>query len=278
MKPVKEKIQEWVNNGADYDNGVAIYSELLKGRGMTGMFVGRGYRYADKLMAELCKLGGLNYQAQKKAAQGAKTSNAAQHNISRPATESHEPEYTVANSGSALPGTHNYNEVEPARDLKGYPISVIKLIDEYSRLSNERSITHLKMGELPEDNRHDTVEARRKLFDRVKELSARLEVLYTAKEAWFADKTMPDEVALWPDDEPDPLQELPEDPILLKKIKKNLQTNVVKQVNRLDYQDVRKSETKHPMPVGPKRQYIEKKIAAMKKKIEEIDYMLNKFI
>jgi hypothetical protein len=62
----------------------------------------------------------------------------------------------------------------------------------------------------------------------------------------------------------------------LKKLKENLRIKISKAENRLEYQSDKKEEKPKPMPEGPKRAEILKRIEEMKKQKEAVEYKIVK--
>jgi len=64
----------------------------------------------------------------------------------------------------------------------------------------------------------------------------------------------------------------------LRRMKKNVQTNMVKARNMLDYQSHHKKEEENPMPQGYKREVINTRIREYKTQLEEIDAKMAELI
>jgi hypothetical protein len=60
----------------------------------------------------------------------------------------------------------------------------------------------------------------------------------------------------------------------LKKLKENLRIKIAKAENRLEFQTDTKGEKPNPMPEGPKRAELVKRIAEMKKQKEAVEYKI----
>jgi hypothetical protein len=194
------------------------------------------------------------------------------------------------------------------------PEIVEKVIREHSETFLLRSRLHEQLRALPPDNDPSTVKQRKNLSDSLSLLSARIELLFAAKEAWYNEGLLPDAAILFPQPPsachdsacdcvcdsacPDsacdsacdsarpasarPLTrasesvELPTTPQELKKLKKNLQTSNTKDQNLLEYQDIIKADKPNPMPPGPKKLKLENRIKTRLAQIEQIDYKLLK--
>jgi hypothetical protein len=55
-------VLEWLQAGADYDQGSALYVRVGKNRNMAALFPGKKYRLQSKLRYELCKSVGLDWK------------------------------------------------------------------------------------------------------------------------------------------------------------------------------------------------------------------------
>ena len=200
---------------------------------------GREHRYANKLKYELCKSAGLNYQSL-----GA------------------DPEPASAPGSNPLEGK--------------IPPEVEQVIKEHSRLFNLRAQLHVQMAGMPENNEEETVKMRKNLSDTIEIMSARIDLLFASKEAFYTEHQLPDLTILFPEPPANPPEAvpLPDDPKELKKLKKNLQTNNTKDQNQLEYQDDKKAIKPNPMPPGPKRLKLETRIKDRLIQIEQIDYKI----
>ncbi len=172
-------------------------------------------------------------------------------------------------------------ETIATKPLEEYPLVMRRVILEYAELFQERSQLHTAMGRLPETNTDSVCTKRAELFDLIKSISDRLEILFVTQEAFAKDGSVPNELELFPPaaepnvESPDVALVVDED--LLKKQKKNLQSGNSKDQTILDYQANERSDVKNPMPTGPKRIKIEMRIAERNKRIEEIEVALLKY-
>ena len=166
------------------------------------------------------------------------------------------------------------------KPLEEYPLVMRRVILEYAELFQERSQLHTVMGRLPESNAESVCAKRSELFNLIKSISDRLELLFVTQEAFAKEGTIPVEAELFPP-AAEPVAEAPADTTLidedsLKKQKKNLQSGNSKDQTILDYQANERTEVKKPMPNGPKRTKIEMRIAERNIRIEEIEVALLK--
>ncbi|MBK9358812.1 MAG: hypothetical protein IPN08_15750 [Bacteroidales bacterium] len=236
---MKEKVLQWIEDGCDYNHGLTLLAETGKHKSLIRSITGREHRYTNKLKYELCKAAGLQYL----------------------------PVPGDKKDPADLPEEKGKNKI---------PEEVEQVIKEHSKLFNLRAQLHEQMASLPEDNEDETVKKRKNLSDSIEIMSARIDLLFAAKEAFYKEHKLPNLSVLFPEAPANPpaAEPLPEDPKELRKLKKNLQTNNTKDQNQLDYQDDKKAAKPNPMPSGPKRLKLETRIKDRHVQIEQIDYKL----
>jgi len=186
--------------------------------------------------------------------------------------------------GEAMQG-RNFSEVKETiatKPLEEYPLVMRRVIMEYAELFQERSQLHTVMGRLPESNTESVCAKRAELFNLIKSISDRLELLFITQEAFAEAEIIPVESELFPP-AAEPVAEVTSDTTLmdedsLKKQKKNLQSGNSKDQTILEYQSNDRTDVKKPMPNGPKRTKIEMRIAERNTRIEEIEVLLLKYV
>jgi hypothetical protein len=275
MEYQRSFVLEWLNSGAHFDQGVVLYARIGKNRNMAALFPGRKQRYESKLRYELCKSVGIDWRKEAISTFSAASSAC---DVGLDCVD-------IADSlvvGDPVPSVGSVSITDPdfnsSSDSQSYPAVVRRVIHEYGEAYRERSRLHYQMTSVVEGNSPENMAIRRELLVGIKALSARMDVLFAAKDNYLRSRVLPDAGALWPPEKPAaPLVEaapLPDDPVELRKLKKNLQTYNVKDNNLLQYQSVSSQPEKHPMPQGPRRLGIEKRIRSRMKMIERIDYKL----
>lgn len=291
MEDPRSLVLKWLQAGAGYEQGAALYARVGKNRNMAALFPGRKYRMESKLRYELCKSVGLDW---KKLPIGAKTDDGPGVIQQAPVSD-YDSSFSSA-SVSPIPSPYPSiitsdspdNGCPVLNDNEQYPSVVRRVIHEYGEAYRERSRLHYQMSTGPGDNAPENMAIRRDLLARIKALSLRMDDLFSAKDNYLRSKVLPDASALWPPENgavssssssSSPVssleyQPLPDDPAELRRLKKNLQTYNVKDNNLLLYQSATVQQDKHPMPAGPRRLGIEKRIRARLKQIERIDYKL----
>lgn len=165
-----------------------------------------------------------------------------------------------------------------------YPDAIKAVVIEYSDLYKFRSITHKEIKQMAEDNLDETVAQREKLAKTILGVSHRLEMLWQIISDYKENGTIPTNESLpvpfdpetWGKEEKKPAIEieLAQDLIGLKKQKDNWRIKISKSENKLLYQSEKKLDKENPMPKGPKRLALEKKIERLKAEKELIEYAI----
>jgi hypothetical protein len=270
----------------EYNSGVDLLVKITHKQTYYDLFNGKGKSLPDKLAYEICKATMLADHITWKDF------------IRKVLAGNFESENQLTDSSDVklserMPGIENKQKIcKPdssetiettetieTKPLSQYPSVIRRIIHEYAALFQERSKLHSVMSEMPESNAESVCAKRAEIFDLIKSISARLEILYEAKKAFEENGIIPEESSVFPpaekeEEEPD-LCSL--DEVSLKKQKKNLQSSNSKDQTMLDYQSKERTEVKIPMPNGPKRAKIEMRIRERNKQIEEIETLLLKY-
>jgi len=274
----KETVTEWVRNGMDYNQGIALLVQVTGQKYYSGMFVGKQRTMGDKLAYELLKNSGVATLANWKdfiaEIQGSQFVSCEKRAKLQPVAKLTAAATFTIHSEVPLSAVVETIDTKP---LAEYPKVIRRMIHEYAELFQERSKLHDAMCQMPESNAESVCTKRQEIFSVIKSISNRLEVLYSAKDTFDKKGTVPNERELYPDEKPD------EQPISkyagmdteeLKRQKKNLQTGNSKDQTILDYQGNENHDVKTPMPNGPKRIKIEMRVQERNKWIKEIEMML----
>lgn len=277
----KETVIEWVRSGMDYNKGVALLVQVTGQKYYTGMFVGKHPTMASKLAYELLKNSGAATLANWKDFI-AETCGKPFVSCDRNPTLQRVEKFKAVTTFSCPPDVplSVVTESIETKPLEEYPKVIRRLILEYAELFQERSKLHNAMCLMPDTNAETVCSKRVEIFGLIKSLSSRLEILWTAKDAFDNKGTLPNVKELYP--EIDAAAAVPVSKYAamgaeeLKRQKKNLQTGNSKDQTILDYQGNENHDVKTPMPNGPKRMKIEMRIAERNKQIEEIEMMLLK--
>ena len=295
MNDIQLKVIRWIRSGMDYNAGLNLLVELTHKQTFFNLFSGKDKALADKLAYEICKAAMLaNHITWKDFIRKAKeeegieiidTTEELPNDFSDVKLPKVMPGEKNSNIISGL-GSENRNEtIEPAETLETkplteYPPVIRRIIHEYAALFQERSKLHSVMTGMPESNAESVCAKRAELFDLIKSISDRLEILYSTKKEFDEKGIIPEESEVFTpigkeETEPD-IASL--DEAALKKQKKNLQSSNSKDQTILDYQSKERTEVKTPMPNGPKRLKIEMRINDRNKKIVEIETLLLKYV
>lgn len=182
------------------------------------------------------------------------------------------------------------------QENESYPVVINKLIRILQAYYQKRSILHGLLSEVPDTNDAPDVEKRLDILKEINIKSTVMDYIYPFIREYKENGTIPDETAIAAEIEritqltitepgdtsndqgdanTDPADEtLPDNVEELKKLKKALQTKKSKANNRLLYQNDKKQEKENPLPPCPDRAKYEAQIAAIDKKVEEIDYKI----
>ena len=289
MQDNQIKVISWIKSGMDYTEGVDLLVKITRKQTFYNLFTGKDIAFADKLAYEICKAALLadhvTWKDFIRDVQNGKFEIENQptdfSNVKIPdhiPGIENNPKICAPDSAETIGTTETIETAETIETklLSEYPT----IIHEYAALFQERSKLHTVMVEMPESNAESVCAKRAELFDLIKSISARLEILYFAKMEFDEKGIIPEESSVFPpvgkeDAEPD-ITTL--DETSLKKQKKNLQSSNSKDQTMLEYQSKERTEVKTPMPNGPKRAKIEMRIQERNKKIEEIETLLLKYV
>jgi len=241
MKPTEEfafQITAWLESGQDYERGVTLFIQFSNNQTLKKLFPGREAKFRNKLTYELTKLAGKPFN---------------------PLPVPVKPEIKPSSIPPvALPEQLN----DTGANL---PKIIGRVIKVYNKLYNERSIAHNSLKAIPADNRPENVAARQAILDKISKGSARMDELYLAKDAYDKDGILPvEEILFRKKSQPAEPASTPEE---IQRQLLNAKKNLSKDLNLLEYQTVTKQAKANPMPTGPKRSEIEKRIANRKKEI-----------
>ncbi|HBB00724.1 MAG: hypothetical protein A2W86_11775 [Bacteroidetes bacterium GWD2_45_23] len=169
---------------------------------------------------------------------------------------------------------------------KEYPDVVKRVLTEYSDLYKQRSILHKELKEIGETNSEDAVARRKTIAASILGVSHRMEELWKSYSAYKDSGIVPSDdlfnKPFDPDNPSSPVETKKQDTGItladdiegLKKQKENWRIKIAKAENKLLYQSEKKLAKENPMPKGPKRITLEKKIERMKVEKEQIEYAI----
>ena len=261
----KQAVLDWIQSGCNYEQGAILYSQFGKNSFLRKDFPGRQHKHATKIIYELCKSVGLDYAQLQREKLIPKLVE--MKPVKKLLSNASVPDFLVSEL------VEDVEDIE-FKNITEYPPILRRVISEYAELFQERSKMHRILTEMPEGNSQALKTKRAEIFDIIKSLSARLEFLYAIRQQFEVNGEIPSEDEIWPAPKEEAKTELPDDPELLRKMKKNQQSANSKDQNMLDYQSQKKGEAEKPMPTGPKRLKLENRIKARLKFIQKIDLKL----
>lgn len=243
------EVLKWCNTGCEHTTGVSLFFKFGKNKVLQNVFLRKNPKYvAAKLKYELCKSVGLDWKNLPPLPDSVKTEIGSQ------------PSGFFPSQNKQIPIVTN-------TPLSQYPKIIRSIKYERSKLYNNRSILHREMSGIPVNNTTANVKDRAIKLEEINSLSRRLDFLYEFIKQYEQIGTIPEETDVWPK------QILPKPPTIaeLKKEKKNLQTANTRDRNMLKYQQATKAKKLKPMPNGPKRNKIEKRMSDRNTEIDKIN-------
>ena len=241
------EINAWLDSEQDYTSGVNLFVIHGKNPTLKRLFPGKEYKYKNKLVYELTKLTGQPFTPIPVKAD----------RILKPSSLSPQllPE-DIGALGDNLPKV------------------IARLIKEYGKRYNDRSIAHHALKEIPPDNRPENVVARQKLLMTISEHSSRMDELYLSKQAFEKEGTLPDEETHFPKKN---VKHFPSE-LSVEDIKKQIRNNeqsLSKDMLLLEFQCKTRLPAPNPMPAGPKRAEIQKRITSKRDLIAKLKIQLD---
>jgi hypothetical protein len=267
MANIKEQIIDWFNGPQDYNQGIALLQEVSKKNKVIGKLIRRGDTRDsfEKLVWELNKVAGLKKipasQVDKTKDKSIKTKEKTAQTPRQETDKSTKLKYNLIGD----------------KDIDSYPPEVNRLVKEYSSLYMQRGKKHAALKRLGDGNDQETVTARQPLIADIKKMSDRMEVPNSAFQGYEKEGFSLDQNILWPEEKaagnvqqaPGSMETIEE----LKTKKKNIQSSITKDRNLLTYGGKTKPKDgkEKPVPAGPKRTTLEKRIARKEKEIADLD-------
>jgi len=277
MTEEQKLVLKWYYCGKNYNEGAGLFSRISPNKQMSRIFPGREYRYRDKLEYELCKAVNLDWKNMPENPEpetDLTDQDTGDSVVSKIIDASAKSAEHITEFTRKIADAVSDKSQAGSQPSQTYPEEIEKILKEHSRLQGVRSGYHGQMGEVPEDNTPESVARRKELSELMANCSAQIEKLYAAKEAFFLQGTLPDMDVLFPAEAAKKELKLPDDPEVLAKMKKNLQTSVCKDQNQLEYQSDSKKDAPDPMPEGAQRIKLVKRIQAKQETIGKINLKL----
>ncbi len=154
-----------------------------------------------------------------------------------------------------------------------YPPVIERIKADLPVMYKQRVQLQKELTELTQTNAVDEKEKAAQLAEIIHELAERYQLLHDAKELYFNEGIVPDEKELYPEDEKN--KDLADiDPVKLLKEKKNLESSLTKDRNKLLYQSIKKLDEENPMPKGEARTKLEARIKTKEERLKAINEYL----
>lgn len=260
---IKETITKWLNGPQDYQEGVVILQEISrKHKVLSKLLKGESKTRAEKLAYMLSKEIGL--KSVPKPTIG-------------PSPESKKPQ--PQKPAEATPEEGRLSLIGKDAKLSSFPVEIQRVINDYSALYRERGKIHKMLVFVGDDNDDVSCAQRADLAAKIKETSEKMESFFEAFDAYKKEGVILTK-ALYPEPsgkkEPDPQPDQSVDE--MKRLKKNLQASLVKDRNLLLYRTKTKPDngTENPLPEGPGKIKLEKRIKAKEKQIADLEMKIAK--
>jgi hypothetical protein len=270
-------IDEWVEKGCDYNTGVEIFAQLSNNKPFINFLRGGDPRFAErkgKLFHHLMKL---------KPKAGDVPVNTG--DPVKPLPPKAPPKVVIESTSMdvKIPLPHKLTITKTFEDgeltnvtaeaIDTYPPVIQSAINMLSSFYKEKAKLWKEREELGYDNSSNVVAKRKALSDSIFDITNKMDLLYKIRNDYFTFGIVPENVT------PSSItienkDELPNTVEDLKTMKKNVQTNIAKDRNRLEYQNPNKQKVKTPIPSGPKRTTIEKRIEERLELVKKIDEKL----
>jgi hypothetical protein len=272
MENIKKQIIDWFNGPQDFDQGLNLLQQVSKKNKVRGKLAKRGETRSsiEKLIWELNKVAGLKKIPAPKALRAGNGAKSNEKKHLRPSA--------IPPKGEEIQKS-KFNLIGE-KDLDSYPPEVRRLVKEYSSLYMQRGKKHAAIRRLGDGNDQEKITARQPLIADIKKMSDRMEVLYIAFNGYEKEGFSLDQNFLWPEEKIigagqqaiGSIKTIEE----LKIQKKNIQSSVTKDRNLLAYGSKTKPKDgkEKPIPAGPKRTTLEKRIAKKEKEIIAIDQLI----
>jgi hypothetical protein len=276
MSDIKSKVQEWLKDGKDYDDGITLLSRHSKKKSMVRFLsMNPNPSKADKLLYELLKMAGLE-KAYYTHSEVIKKLHP-EHKISgkvKTVVKKNRP------AKKQIPAGTKVSEIKHTEPFNKLPLIVQEVIKQKGRLYAKREQLQEKLSNPKTmDNKPENVEARKLIGAKIERISLRIDELYEAEKSFKkTGAAIPETIMDWKEN-PEPenknmpaLNKLSD--LELKNKQTNLKSYLTKENNQLRYQNKSAQKEENPMPAGPKRTKLEQKVKARKLEIDAIEQEL----
>jgi phage host-nuclease inhibitor protein Gam len=273
MSELKKQVQDWIDAGKDYNEGLNLLTKNSKNKAMARILsMNPNPSKADKILYELLKLAGMkdDYVQQ----------SAIINNVVQPSVIINRPE----RKKDKIPAVKIVQATDPIKHSKPFnklPLIIQEVIKQKGGLYRTREQLHAKISDENQlSNKPEYVKKRKPILDKIEHISKRIDELYEAEKDFKENGTLPSEDLLnWDTDTKQEVKKtIPNSSKLsdleLKNRLTNLKTYLTKETNQLRFQTKSVQQEENPMPNGPKRDALENKIAMRKVEMEVIEIEL----
>jgi len=272
METINNEISAWLKK-RDYQLGLLLLSKYSKNKTIVRILsMNPNKSKADKLLYELLKLSGRSNEYL---------------SLSKIIPVENKPAPAVPGKVKAEPKKPvQKKEAKKVIAVAGIkvtfnklPLIIQEIIKQRGRLYRDREILHEKLTATGEKNTPENIVLRAMLGDKIEHIAQRIDAIYSALEHYEKNKTLPGEDFLnWDINPTKQKTNFPDyskmNDIDLKNRLTNLRSYLTKDLNKLKYNSVSAKQNEDPMPAGPKRDALEKKVATRKEEIEELTRIL----
>jgi hypothetical protein len=293
---VKQQVINWLQH-KDYESGVTILSGIRPQ--MSRIMSGRPHRYQKKLEYELKKLIGKDHLSMALTTNNvveAKPKTVEQARVKQPkagkkppATSKQKPvvKAQVVEQPKPQPKKEvRQPEAKESKEKAGFdlsaahesldevPAEIERIVKEHAQLFMLRSKLSEERYDVPQTNSRENVKKRCDLTAYIHGLSERIEALYNAHAEYLKTRKLPDMEALFPSEKPKKQPAKKPTEAQLKRERNTLMSGNRRDKNKLEYQSDRKLSKRNPMPEGPKRSELIKRVADRNRRITQINKLL----
>ncbi len=247
---------QWWHISRNYNTGIMLFSQFSKNKILARSLAHKHEKFGRrKLEYELPKSVGLNFRDMPKL-------STILDLIPNNPLQINDTEKT----DDLIPIKSELSDEENSEENSDeYPKIIRRIKYEYSELYKKRSIAHKKLLSIDSANTPKNNEARKKLLEDIKQISARMDFVYEHIDQFEKNNILPEEVIVFPGNKT--VKTIITIPVLKAKRKQLIRANY-KDKNKLLYQSRYKQTTEDIMPDGPKRDKVELR---MKKRTTEIE-------
>jgi hypothetical protein len=259
-------VLKWWHSDRIYSAGIALLAQFGKNKILINSLSRKHERFGrGKLEYVLPKSVGLDYKNMPDLPDELIDSD--------PGKDPLENEDPKSEANPLLPAPITHVPLVSGKPIDEYPSVIRRIKYEYSELYRKRGVFHQSMGKIPEPNTPGNTKERKMQFDQLKEISARMDFLYTFILDYENNTVIPAENIIWPVAQTEPVPE-PESVKQLTHKRSLLLNGNYKDNNQLLFQQIKKADKANPMPDGPKKEKIKLRVKKRESEILAIDNKL----